>query len=163
MRERRPARFWNGVLLLVLGGALAVALGILALSDYDLRERGVPATGTIVGRTQTTGRSARSEITYQYQTDDAGLLVGSAAISPADWERLAVGDQVELRYRAGNPTAHVLLRPSPVSRIGLWFMVMILLGIGLLDLRRARYESPRPGPMTVSRASIDYYERTRRR
>jgi Protein of unknown function (DUF3592) len=163
MRERRPERFWGGVMMLVLSGAMAVALGLLALSDDDLREHGMPATGVIVGRTQTTGRSARSEIAYQYQPDSAGLLVGSAAISAADWERLAVGDTVELRYRAGDPGTHVLVRPSPVSRTGIWWMALALLGIGLLDLRKARHERPRPGPMTVSQASIDYYERTRRR
>jgi DnaJ domain/Protein of unknown function (DUF3592) len=122
---RRGARFalWGGVGLVVLGLLAAVAVVALQVHDANLRSRGVPVTAAVV-----TGGGGNPEL--RFVTDDDRVV--HTGLPDAKSGNLRVGDEVEIRYDADNPT-RVVTQANTVARdITLWIVVAKFIIVGLV-------------------------------
>jgi hypothetical protein len=134
---RRGARFalWGGVGLVVLGLLAAVAVVALQVHDANLRSRGVPVTAAVV-----TGAGGNPEL--EVVTDDGRAV--HTGLPDAKSGNLRVGDEVEVRYDADNPT-RVVTQANTVARdITLWIVVakFVIVGLVLAAVGARRLSKP---------------------
>jgi hypothetical protein len=134
---RRGARgaLWGGVGLVVLGLLAAAAVVALQVHDANLRSRGVPVTAAVV-----TGHAGNPEL--EFVTDDGRVV--HTGLPDAKSGNLRVGDEVEIRYDADDPT-RVVTQANTVARdITLWIVVakFVIVGTVLVVVGARRLSRP---------------------
>ncbi len=134
---RRGARWalWGGIGLVVLG--LVAALGVVALQTHDanLRRRGVPVTAAVV--TSDGGNPELEFVTARGRVLHTGLPDAKSG-------SLRVGDTVNIRYDANDPS-RVVTQANTVARdITLWIVVakFVIVGLVLVIVGARRLAKP---------------------
>ena len=122
---RRGARWalWGGIGLMLLGLLAAVGVVALQVHDANLRRGGVPVTAAVV-----TGRGGSPELEFF----TAPGRVAHAGLPDSKSGSLRVGDTVNIRYDANDPS-RVVTQANTVARdITLWIVVAKFLIVGLV-------------------------------
>lgn len=134
--SRRGARwaFVGGVVLVVVGLAIAGVLSALHAHEARLRSEGVAATAVVA----TGGGVPILEF-----VDRDGALVG-AALPDARSGRYRVGDEVAIRYDAADPTRVVTVASTTARDVTLWIVVakFVLVGAVLVVVGGRRLRRP---------------------
>ena len=134
---RRGARLalWGGIGLIVLGLLAAGAVVALQVHDADLRRRGVAVTAAVV-----TGDGGSPELEF---VTDGGRAVRTG-LPDSKSGSLRVGDEVDIRYDADDPS-RVVTQANTVARdITLWIVVakFVIVGIVLVGVGARRLSKP---------------------
>ena len=122
---RRGARtaVGGGLGLVVLGFVVAAIVIALQVHDANLRSRGVAVTAAVV-----TGDGGNPEL--EFLTQDRQVV--HTGLPDAKSGNLRVGDEVDIRYDADNPT-RVVTQANTVARdITLWIVVAKFLIVGIV-------------------------------
>jgi hypothetical protein len=138
---RRGARFalWGGVGLVVLGLVAAIAVVALQVHDANLRSRGIPVTAAVV-----TGDGGSPELEFVAR----GNRLVHTGLPDSKSGNLRVGDEVEIRYDADEPT-RVVTQANTVARdITLWIVVakFVIVGLVLVVVGARRLSKPDTTP-----------------
>jgi hypothetical protein len=122
---RRGGRIalWGGFALVVLGFAVAAVVVALQVHDANLRRSGVAVTAAVV-----TGDGGNPELQFVTR----GGRVVTTGLPDAKSGNLRVGDEVDIRYDADDPS-RVVTQANTVARdITLWIVVAKFLVVGLV-------------------------------
>jgi len=136
---RRGARWalWGGIGLMVLGLVAGVGVVALQVHDANLRRGGVAVTAAVV-----TGRGGNPELEFF----TAPGRVVHTGLPDSKSGSLRVGDTVNIRYDARDPS-RVVTQANTVARdITLWIVVakFLIVGLVLLIVGARRLAKPEP-------------------
>jgi hypothetical protein len=123
LRTRRGARWavGGGIALVVIGLVVSALVIALQLRDRSLRDRGVPATATVVSRD--------GERRLEFSTADGRTITAPEPLRTGTGDA-PVGEQVEIRYDPDHPR-DIVTDESKIARdLTLWIVAVKLLVAG---------------------------------
>lgn len=144
--RRRGARWAvaGGIACIVLGLAATALVVSLQRHDADLRNRGVPATATVVQE----GSERRLEF-----TTEAGAVVRAPEPLRTGTGDAPVGAQVSVRYDPDRPAQVITTEDKLARDITLWIVAVKLLVVGAFFVGWGAYRLRRIAQMPPGRRS----------
>lgn len=161
----------EGVLIgltLLFGAALCA----FAIDDwynvYQLANNGQPGTASVVGKDIQHGKYTNYYLSYTFQpAGQQPVITLRTQVTQATYDRTAVGAQIPVTYLADHPATAEIAGSSHGGLFLASLFGLAIVCVSLIDLRKWRRKRHLRGSSgaewRVSQASIDYYERQRRK
>ena len=94
-----------GLVFLTVGLLILVGSWGAYVSDSGIQESGGRSMGHVTGKQVAKAADGDSDfyVDYSFAIADGRIVTASRGISKADWERVRVGQTIEIRYDRDNP------------------------------------------------------------